>query len=551
MIAFNFYNAKMICKIHIRDMKRMNSVMMICKRENVMFMILICFIHDFSWIIRKSIIILFLSFFLLMPSVTWALSLKDRVNEYTLKNGMKVLMLERHYSPTVSFYMTFKVGSVDEYPEISGTAHLLEHMLFKGTQSLGTKDFQKEKEILDEIDKTAIILDSERLKGKNAEQSTIKRLEGELRGLQKKHKEHVVKDEIDLIYSKNGAVGFNAATSYDVTTYKVSLPSNRIELWAKIESDRMLNPVLREFYSERDVVMEERRQRYESDPDGKLFENFMANAFMAHPYRRPIIGWGSVLQFLNKKDTERFFRTYYAPNNTVVAIVGDINPPEVLKIIKEYFAQIPPQPIPSRIHIEEPRQSGERRAKVKFDAKPRLVIGYHKPTIPDFSDYVFDIIDSILSKGRTSRFYKNLIEKEEIAVSVDSVNGFPGARYQNLFVILGTPRHPHTNAQLEEAIYKEIDILKREPVSERELRKVKNQLQAEFIRRLNSNSGLASMLSYYQSVAGDWRYVEDLLDVIERITPEDIMEVSKKYLIDENRTVAELVQKYTEEQGKK
>ena len=524
--------------------------MMICKRGNMMFMILICFIRAFSWITRKSVIVLFVSFFLWMPSVTWALSLKDRVNEYTLKNGMKVLMLERHYSPTVSFYMTFKVGSVDEHPKISGTAHLLEHMLFKGTQSLGTKDFKKEKEILDEIDKTATILDSERLKGKKADQSRIKRLEGELRGLQKKHKEYVVKDEIDSIYSKNGAVGFNASTSYDVTTYKVSLPSNRIELWAKIESDRMLNPVLREFYSERDVVMEERRQRYESDPDGKLFENFMANAFMAHPYRRPIIGWGSVLQFLNKKDTERFFRTYYAPNNTVVAIVGDINPPEVLKIIKEYFEQIPPQPISSLIRIEEPGQSGERRIKVHFDAKPRLIIGYHKPTIPDFSDYVFDIIDSILSKGRTSRFYKNLIEKEEIAVSVNAVNGYPGARYRNLFAIFATPRHPHTNAQLEEAIYKEIEILKREPVSERELRKVKNQLQAEFIRRLNSNSGLASMLSYYQSVAGDWRYVEDLLDVIERITPEDIMEVSKRYLIDENRTVAELVEKGTEEQRK-
>ncbi|MFH2013123.1 MAG: pitrilysin family protein [Pseudomonadota bacterium] len=495
---------------------------------------------------KYAVVILILSVFLLTASLTWALSLKGLVEEHTLKNGMKILMLKRHYSPTVSFFMSFKVGSVDEYSGISGTAHLLEHMLFKGTKILGTKNYAEEKRILDEIDKLAIRLDNEKAKGKNADETKISKLKVEFARLHVKHKKYVIKDEIDSIYSKNGGVGLNASTSYDVTSYMVSLPSNRVELWAKIESDRMLNPVLREFYSERDVVMEEQRQRFEASPDGKLFENFMAAAFIAHPYRRPIIGWVSDLMFLKKKTTEKFFKTYYAPNNTVVAVVGDIDFQKTLEIIKKYFEHIPSQPIPSLTYTKEPEQMGERRVKVKFDANPSLIIGYHKPTVPYFDDYVFDVIDGILSSGRTSRFYKRLIEEEKIAVSVETANGLPGARYPNLFAIFATPRYPHTTAELEQAIYKEIETLKNEPVSERELRKIKNQIQAAFIRALNSNYGLASKLSYYQTVAGDWRYIEDQLDVIERITPQDIIKAAQKYLIEDNRTVAELVKKEKE-----
>ncbi|MEW6615709.1 MAG: pitrilysin family protein [Thermodesulfobacteriota bacterium] len=497
--------------------------------------------------IKKYIVVFFILFvFLLTASVTWALSLKGRVEEHTLKNGMKILILKRQYSPTVSFFMSFKVGSADEYSGISGTAHLLEHMLFKGTKMLGTRDYLKEKKILDEIDQVALRLDNEILKGKKADEAKINKLKAELGRLQKRHKRYVVKDEIDSIYSKNGGVGLNASTSYDITRYMVSLPSNRVDLWAKIESDRMLNPVLREFYSERDVVTEERRQRIDSSPDGKLYENFMAAAFIAHPYRRPIIGWMSDLMFLKKRTTERFFKTYYAPNNTVVAVVGDIDTSKTLEIIKKYFEHIPSQPIPSFIPTKEPEQMGERRLKVKFDANPSLIIGYHKPTVPDFDDYVFDIIDGILSSGRTSRFYKRLIDEEKIAVSVETANGLPGARYPNLFAIFAAPRHPHTTTELEQAIYREIERLKREPVNERELRKIKNQLQVGFIRALNSNSGLASKLSYYQTVAGDWRYIEDQLDVIERITPQDILKAVRKYLAEDNRTVAELVKKEKE-----
>lgn len=491
---------------------------------------------------RKCIAVFVLSiFFLMISSGAWAVSLKERVKEFTLENGMKVLMLERHFSPTVSFYMSFKVGAVDEHPMISGTAHLLEHMLFKGTETLGTKNYTEEKKILDEIDRIAVKIDTDRITGKKADEKETRKLKTDLAKLQEKHKKYVIKDEIDSIYSRNGGVGFNASTGYDITRYKVSLPSNRVELWAKIEADRMQNPVLREFYSERDVVMEERRQRIDATPEGRLFENFMAHSFMVHPYRRPIIGWDSVLQFLNKNDTEKFFRTFYAPNNTVIAIVGDIDTAKVLNLIKRYFEDIPPQPLPPPIWLKEPEQQGERRVVVRSDANPRMIIGYHKPTVPDYDDYVFDVIDGILSRGRTSRFYKRLIEEKKIAVSIQTVNGYPGARFPNLFSIFATPRHPHTNAELEEVIYREIDRLKKEPVTERELRRIKNQLQADFVRRLKSNAGLASMLSYYQTVTGDWRYIENQLEIIEQVTSEDIMKVTAKYLTQKNRTVALLM----------
>ena len=494
--------------------------MMVCRR------LLICFIT---------------AGVLSLHALSFAFSLEGNVKEYNLKNGMKVLILERHVTPVVSLYVRFKVGSVDEPGGETGTSHLLEHMLFKGTETLGTKDYQEEKKLLTKIDELAGKIDSEMKKGGQADDGRITEWGERLKILQKEHKKWVVKDEIDAIYSLNGAEGMNASTGYDVTTYNVSLPANRIELWARIESDRMSNPVFREFYSERDVVREERRQREETQSDGKLMEHFLATAFVAHPYGRPIIGWDSDIKYLEKKRVQRIFQNYYCPNNAVVTVVGDVNPDEVMKIIEEYFGKIPPQVIASVPMSEEPEQSGERRVEVEFDANPGLIIGYHKPALPQFDDYVFDVIDILLSGGRTSRLYKVLVEEKKIAVSVSTTNGFPGSRYSNLFAIFATPRSPHTCDELEEEIYRQIDKLKKEALTPYEFAKVKNRLEAGFIRSLNSNAGLASRLSYYQVVAGDWRYIEEHLGIIERVTPEDVMEVAKKYLIKKNRTIAEIV----------
>jgi predicted Zn-dependent peptidase len=469
--------------------------------------------------------------------------LEARVVEETLPNGMRVIVLPRHQSPTVALSMQFRVGAAQEAEGASGLAHLLEHMMFKGTRTLGTRDWPAERPLLERIEAIVGELDAERRKGAGADAAKLAALEARLTKDQEQARALVVKDEIDAIYSANGSQDFNASTGADITTYKVSLPANRLPLWARIESERLRAPVMREFYSEREVVREERRQNYESDPSRKLTELFLASAFLAHPYRRPVIGWDSDLQYLRAPAAERFFRTWYAPNNTVLAAVGDVDPPAFLALVRAAFGPIPPQPLPAESATAEPEQNGERRVTLVRDAKPELMIGYHKPTLPSFEDYVFDLIDGILATGRTSRLYRRLVEEKQVATSVATINGLPGGRYPNLFTIHATPRAPHTTAEVEAEIDAELARLAAEPVAAGEISRVKNQLRAELIRGLQSNEGLASTLAYYQTLAGDWRYLTTHLEQLDRIAPADIQAVAAKFLRPENRTVAVMVTK--------
>jgi predicted Zn-dependent peptidase len=488
-------------------------------------------------------IIVSILLFICIPTVVFSYELEKNVLSYTLKNGLKILMMERHLSPTVSFYIRHSVGAINEDDGRTGTAHLLEHMMFKGTKTIGTKNYKEEEKIIRLIAKAGNNLDLESRKGKYSDKNKIESLIKRLELLQQEHKQLFVGNEIDRLYTENGADDMNATTGLDLTTYHVSLPSNKIELWARIEADRMTNPVFREFYSERNVVMEERKQRIDSDPGGQLYEQFLATAYDAHPYRRPILGWPSDLQYLNIEYTAAFFKQYYSPNNTVIAVVGDIDPPKTFKIVNKYFGSIPRRDLDS-IHItDEPPQKGERRVNILADANPRMIIAYHKPAMPDFDDYVFDVIECILSRGRTSRFYKSLVEEKGLAESIQTANGVPGAKYPNLFVIFAKPRHPHTSAEVETSIYDEIEKLKSTAVSKRALDKAKNQLKADFIRSLETNSGLANILSYFEIITGDYRYITDHVRVIEKVTPEDIMRAARKYLLPENRTVANLVNK--------
>ncbi len=480
---------------------------------------------------------------LLLPSPLSSYNLEKRVHAFTLANGLRLLIVERHLSPTVSIYIRCRAGAADEADGKTGTAHLLEHMMFKGTKTIGTKDYLREEKILRKIEEAGTALDRERMKGKAADQAIIARLALQLAKLLKSHQPLMVSNEIDRLYTENGAVNLNASTGHDLTTYKVSIPANRIELWARIESDRMINPVFREFYTERDVVREERRQRSESDPEGKLFESYLSAAFIAHPYRRPVLGWPSDMRFLDMAYMEKFFRETHAPNNTVIAIVGNIQPPAVLKIVEKYFGRIPPRKLFSVPVTEEPPQSGERRIEVVFDAEPQMILGYHKPPPPAYADHVFDVLESILSSGRTARLFKTIVEEKRLAESIQAVNGLPGARYQNQFAILAKPRHPHICSELEQAIDLELERIKREPVPLSELTKAKNQIRADFIRRLDSNTGLAEMLSYFEALLGDFHYLKDYLDKIDRVTPDDILNAARTYLTRENRTVATLVRR--------
>jgi predicted Zn-dependent peptidase len=256
----------------------------------------------------------------------------------------------------------------------------------------------------------------------------------------------------------------------------------------------------------------------------------------------PIIGWSSDIKNLSKAETKKFLKTYYSPNNAIIGIVGDISPDEVIKLIEKYFGDIPSQPQPSPVLTIEPEQIGEKRVEVVHDSEPELLMGYHKPTLPDHEDYVFDVMDSILSSGRTSRLYKSIVLEKQIATDVGTFSG-PGSLYPNMFVFSGTPRYPHTVEELEQAIEEEIEKLKTQPVTKKELQKVINQMEAGLVRGLKSNSGMASKLIYYEAIAGDWKYFLTHIDKIKQITTEDIMKTTRKYLVSQNKTIAYIKKK--------
>lgn len=473
-----------------------------------------------------------------------AAGLEDKVIEHTFKNGLKLLMVERHTSPTVSAWIRFRVGSADERSDERGIAHLLEHMLFKGTTTLGTRDYAAEKPLLETIEATAQRLLHEKAKGAKADPATVKRLEQELADQEKQAQQYVVKDEFFDLYARNGGSGYNAFTSKDGTTYLISLPANKLELWAAIESDRMRNPVLREFYSERSVVMEERRRSYDAQPGAKLWETFIAGAYNAHPYGQPIIGWMPDIEQLSRTKAESFLKRFYAPNNAIIAVVGAIKPPQVIALVERYFGDLPPgTPVP-QVSATEERQRGERRIEVIGDAEPEVVIGFHKTALGDKDDELFDVLSAILGQGRTSRLYRSLVLEKQLATDV-SVFTAPGSRYPNLFVLHATPRAPHSTAEVEQALLAELERLKTEPVTRQELQQILNRLEYEEARRMGTNGGLARNLTEYEATTGSWRFLTSYRTKIEKVTPADLQRIAGAYFTRENRIVGTLVKSGT------
>lgn len=462
--------------------------------------------------------------------------LEEKVVEHTLKNGMKLLMVERHSSPTVSAWIRFRVGSVDERSDERGIAHLLEHMLFKGTTTLGTTDYVAEKPLLDSIEETAQLLIAEKARGTKTDPARIADLEKQLRELETQASRYVIKDEFFELYSRNGGVGYNAFTSRDGTTYLISLPSNKLELWAAIESDRMQNAVLREFYTERAVVMEERRRSYDADPESRLWETFLAANFLAHPYGQPTIGWMSDIENLTRTKAEQFFRNYYGPHNAIVAVVGDIDPPSVIRLVERYFGGIAPGRKPAPVTTIEPGQAGERRIELVAEAEPTVMIGFHKPAINAPDDYVFDVMSMLLGQGRTSRLYRKLVVEQQLASEVNVFDA-PGSRYPGLFIVHANPRAPHTVAEVEAAVLGELERLKNEPVAERDLQRILNRIEYEEARRMGTNGGLARNLTEYEAVAGSWRYMIEYRGKVAAVTPGDIQRVARTYFTRQNRSV--------------
>ena len=490
------------------------------------------------------------------------------VIEHVLPNGMRFLVLRREGAPTVAFVTQYRVGAVQERPGETGIAHLLEHMLFKGTTTIGTRDHAAELALFPRIDAVQDSIRALRAQRAATPDTTaqraaasrgdascgpapaaspasvdprIERLTARLEALEDSARAFVVANEFDRILTRNGARGLNATTSYEATTYYVELPANRARLWFALEADRLRNPVLREFYTERDVVAEERRMRVESDPGGRLWECFLATAFQVHPYGRPVVGTMEDIHNFTRRQAEEYFRRYYGPNNAVVAVVGDVQPDSIVAWAERYLGTIPRGEDARRLEVREPEQRGERRVTVTFDAEPQILMGWHVPE-PDHPDYpALEVLAHVLTGGNTSRLHRRLV-LEERAATVVSASLQPGGLDPQLFVIGAAPAESRTVADLERLIDEEIARLQAEPPADSELERIRNQLEAGEVRRLRSNLGLAFQLAGSASAYdGDWRATFRYTQRLLAVEAADVQRVARTYFRPENRTVAILV----------
>jgi predicted Zn-dependent peptidase len=467
-------------------------------------------------------------------------SFEKTVTEHRLENGMTFLIVERHEVPVVSFHLYADVGSVDEEVGQTGMAHMFEHMAFKGTPDIGTRDYAREKEALDRVDEAYRRLRAAKLEPK-PDPARISELDKAFRAAEAEAGEYAKSEEFTQVIEQAGGAGLNASTSNDATRYYLSLPSNKAELWFSLESARYLDPVLREFYKERDVVMEERRMRVESQPVGKLVSNMLSLAYRAHPYGREGIGWRSDLESLTRWKAQEFFEKHYVPETLTAVIVGDVDPKQAVAWAEAYFGRLPKRERAEPVLTREPPQEGPRSTTIHAQSQPVLLIGYHKPSALHEDDAVFDAVQDVLSGGRTSRIYRSLVQEKKISAGAGGFPGFPGNKYPNLFLFFSFPAPGHDNDENEKAMLAEIDKLKTELVTEEELARVKARARAQLVDGLDSNAGLAAQLAVYQVLTGDWRDLFRRLEAIDGVSREDIQRVAKEHFTESNRSIAYLV----------
>ena len=464
-------------------------------------------------------------------------SFEKRVTQHTLKNGWTFIIVERPVAPVFAFMTRANVGSVQEGRGVTGLAHMFEHMAFKGTPRLGTTNYEAEKKALEELEHAYLAYQQERL-AFHPNEDRVFQLREAFEIKQKEAAQYVVKNEFGDIIEREGGVALNAFTSSDVTGYFYALPSNKVELFAYLESERFLHPVFREFYEERNVVMEERRLRVESRPVGRLLEQFKSTAFMAHPYHHPIIGYASDIQSYTMTDAEEFYRTYYVPSNLVTAIVGDVKAETLIPILETYFGRIPGGKTPPPIRTTEPPSTAEKIVILKDPSQPFYLEGYHKSAVSHPDQPIYDAIDDILTNGRTSRFYRALVRDQKVAVSTGSYGAYPGEKYPHLWVAYAVPARGVENVIVQKAIRKELDRLKTEEVSDEELAKFRTRAKAGVIRALGSNLGLAMHLTDYHLLLGDWRELFRYIKRLDKVTKGEIQRVATETFRETNRVVA-------------
>jgi predicted Zn-dependent peptidase len=451
---------------------------------------------------------------------------------------MRFLVIERHEAPVVSFHTYVNVGSVDDPSGETGIAHMFEHMAFKGTPTIGSKNWPKEKAALAQIEVVYDKLDQEKNKGFRSDPKMIAELEAQVKDAIATADSFVEENEYDRIVESHGGVGMNAGTGEDSTNYFYSFPENRIELWFLLESERFLHPVFREFYKERDVVREELRMRVESSPQGKLIEGLLATAFAAHPYRVEPGGWSSDIDNFRANEAALFYKKYYTPGNITIAIAGDVNPVEAKRMAGKYFGRLPSAPRPPLVRTVEPKQIGEKRVAVESQAQPFLAIAYKRPSQYSADDAALDVLSDILSGGRTGLIYKELVRDKKIALGAGSQDTFPSGKYPSLFLFYVIPSSGHSLDENEKALYSIIEHVKKDKVDDATIGRVRIKLRAGLIRKLDSNPGLASELCEYSANFGDWKKLFTQLQEYDKVTADDVQRVAKTYLIESTRTVA-------------
>jgi len=464
-------------------------------------------------------------------------SFEKHITVKKLDNGLTVLIMEHPDAPVFSFFTHVDAGSTQDPLSKTGLAHMMEHMAFKGTDKIGTKNYAAEKIALEKVEKAYAAYRAERNKRVGRDEQKVKQLEKEWQDAIAEAQQYVIPNQFGQIVEANGGEGLNAFTSDDNTGYHYSMPANRLELWAYLESERFLHPVMREFYKERNVVIEERRMRVDSSPVGRLLEQFTAEAFAAHQYHRPTVGWISDLENFSATDAQEFFHQYYVPSNMVVTVVGQIKAAEAMPMIEKYFGRLPAAPKPLEVTTAEPPQNSVREVVLHDSSQPIYLEGYHRPDYLDPDDAVYDAIADLMSSGRTSRLYRALVRDKKIASFSAGFSGLPGVKYPHLFAFFGVPLPGHKPQEIADAIHAEIDRLKTEDVTDDELKMVKTRAKANLIRGLSDNQGLAMQLGTEQARYGDWRELFREVERIDKVTKADIRRVATKTFTQNNRTV--------------
>lgn len=479
---------------------------------------------------------LFLAAFFGIISLLVAAELSLDVKEHVLPNGMKILMIQKPGVPRVVCHVYYRVGSVNERPGITGIAHVHEHMMFKGTKMMGVTDFEADAAIDRKIEELMDKIYREKYwKADGGDKEKVAQWQKEVDELVKEEKKHIIKDQLWEMYMKNGGTGLNASTSYEVTGYYVTLPSNKVELQMLLEADRMQNSYFREFYSEKDVVMEERRLS-ENRP-GYLFEEQVRAAFFtASPYHWDVIGWMDDLKKFTKKDMQEFHDRYYVPNNAVAIYVGDLNPETIITMAEKYFGQIPKGPDVEPIRTYEPPQYSEKRLYGEGPAASRITMMFHIPADGHADTRALSLLAGILS-GDTGRLYKSLVKEKDLATRVMAMAN--PMWYAGSFSFMGYPKTEKNVApeQLEKEIWAEIEKIKAEGIKPEELEKAKNKSEASVLRGMQSPMFLAMRVGRAELNRG-WRSLLEDIATMKMVTGDDIKKVAAKYFVKDNITIA-------------